>query len=249
MISGDIHPNPGPNIPNRHICSLCNACVRVNERVICCDVCDAWFHINCARRNCSVSSFKDSRVSWICERCDTPNFSQTIFSPTFTVHSNNYFSPISDHLGEPVACSRSVSIANLGLPSSSANTSSLGPLKVLTANANHFLAKHLELKQFIADNDVDILIACETKIDNTVQDAELGLCDFDFFRQDRNLNGGGMLVAVKKTLNSIRLDITTTCELVMVKLLTENTTPAIISALYRPPSSTLCIEELKRNLL
>ncbi len=124
-------------------------CIRVNERVICCDVCDAWFYINCTRINCSFSCFEDSTVSWIGEGCDTPNFSQTIFSPTFTVHSYNCFSQISDHLGEPVACSSPVSIANSGLLGSNTNTSSFGALKVLA--------------------DVDIFIAYETKIDNAVQ--------------------------------------------------------------------------------
>ena len=76
LISGDIHPNPGPNLSYRHTCRLCNACVRVNERVICCDVCDAWFHISCARINITVSRFEGSRVSSICERCDSSNFSQ-----------------------------------------------------------------------------------------------------------------------------------------------------------------------------
>ena len=103
----------------------------------------------------------------------------------------------------------------------------------------------MEVNKFIINNDVDIVIACETKIDNSVQDAELGLGDFDVYRQERNLNGGGVPVAVKKILRLVRLDITTTCELVVVKLLTENTIPAIIDAFYRPPSSNQCIEELK----
>ena len=58
-----------------------------------------------------------------------------------------------------------------------------------------------------------------------------------------------MLVAVKKILKSFRLDITTTCELLVAKLLTENTIPAIIGAFYRPPSSNQCMEELKNYLL
>eukprot|EP00795_Rhopilema_esculentum_P014940 gene14940-6085_t len=135
-----------------------------------------------------------------------------------------------DPLGEPVTCSSPVSLANSH--KTDLSTTPMGPLKVLTTNVNHFLAKHLELKRFIIDNDIDIVIACATKIDNSVQDAELGLSDFDVYRQDRDLNGGGMLVAVKKTLKSVRLDISTTCELVVVKLLTENTIPAIIGAFY-----------------
>ena len=79
LISGDIHPNHGPTLSNRHTCRLCNARVRVTEKVICCDVCDAWFHISCTRINSTVSRFEGSRVSWICERCDSSNFSQTCF--------------------------------------------------------------------------------------------------------------------------------------------------------------------------
>ena len=96
LISGDIHPNPGPNMSHRHTCRLCTACVRVNERVICCDVCDAWFHVNCGRINSTFSRFEGSRVSWICERCDSSNFSQTLFSSSLTIECNNYFSPISN---------------------------------------------------------------------------------------------------------------------------------------------------------
>ena len=117
------------------------------------------------------------------------------------------------------------------------STTLRGPLKVLTVNANHFITKQLELKQCVIDNNVNFVIACETKIDNSIQDAELGLCDCDVYRQDRNLNGGGVLAAVKIISKSVRLDITTTCERVVVKLLTENTIPAIIVAFYRPPSS------------
>ena len=212
---------------HRHTCRLCNACVRVNECVvICCDNCDAWFHISCARINSAVSRFDSSRVSWICERCDSSNFSQTLFSSSLTFEYNNHFSPISDLLGEPVACSSPVSFANSH--KADISTTPRGPLKVLTANVNHFIAKQLELKQSIIDNDFDIVIARETKIDNSVQDAELGLDVFDVYRQDRNFNEGGVLVVAKKILKSVRLDITTMCELVVVKLLTENSIPAVI---------------------
>ena len=87
-------------------------------------------------------------------------------------------------LGEPAACSSPVSFANSH--KTAISTTPRGPLKVLTANVNHFIAKQLELKQFIVNNDVDIVIACETKIDNSVQGAEFGLGNFDVYRQDRN---------------------------------------------------------------
>ena len=59
LISGDIQPNPGPNLSHRHTFRLCKACVRVNERVLYCEACDAWFHISCARIN---STFPDLKI-------------------------------------------------------------------------------------------------------------------------------------------------------------------------------------------
>ena len=48
MLSGDIRPNPGPrNIMDP--CGICKKAVRNNQRGICCDLCNTWFHV---RRQC-----------------------------------------------------------------------------------------------------------------------------------------------------------------------------------------------------
>ena len=120
--------------------------------------------------NFTVPDVDASRVSWICDRCGSSNFSQTLFSPTFSFESNNYFSSISDYFGTPVACSSPISLANSS-PHSTGLNYSMGPLNVLTVNVNHFLAKKLELNKYMVDHDIDILIASETKIDESVQDA------------------------------------------------------------------------------
>ena len=95
------------------------------------------------------------------------------------------------------------------------------------------------------------MIACETKIDENICDAELGLENFDIYRKDRNIHGGGVLVAVKKHLKSRKLEITETeCELVCIELIVENTRPVAICTFYRPPSSTLeVMENLKDALM
>ena len=74
---------------------------------------------------------------------------------SLTFECNNYFFPILDHLGEPVACSSPVSLATSHKVD--ITTTPRGTLKVLTANVNHFLAKQLELNQFIIDNNVNIV--------------------------------------------------------------------------------------------
>ena len=105
--------------------------------------------------------------------------------------------------------------------------------------------------QFLTDNNVDILIACETTIDENICDAELGLDDYDIYRNDRDTHGGGVLVAIKKKLKSSKLEIIgTVCERVCVKLMVENAKPVVICAFYCPPSSTCEImENMKETIM
>jgi len=80
-------------------------------------------------------------------------------------------------------------------------------LKILRVNVNHILANRAELLKILLDNSIDILIACETTIDENISDAELRFDKFDIYRKDRNIHGGGALIAVKKQLKSRKLEI------------------------------------------
>ena len=44
LLSGDIHPNPGPP---KHPCGTCDTSVRSNQRRVVCDTCGTWSHIKC----------------------------------------------------------------------------------------------------------------------------------------------------------------------------------------------------------
>ena len=72
-ISGDVQPNPGPNIDNRitTLCSVCQRAVRSNNRALECDVCKEWCHIKCGeislreyRRLQNIQTF-----DWTCPSC------------------------------------------------------------------------------------------------------------------------------------------------------------------------------------
>ena len=41
--AGDVELNPGP----KPACGLCDKTVRINQRGICCDSCNIWFHTKC----------------------------------------------------------------------------------------------------------------------------------------------------------------------------------------------------------
>ena len=58
-----------------------------------------------------------------------------------------------------------------------------------------------------------------------------------------------MLIAVKKDIKSVKLNIKINCELVFVKIISNNTVQVIIVSFYRPPSSNSDKVELDQSLL
>ena len=66
-ISGDIEVNPGPI---RFPCGKCNRAVRSNQRGICCDQCDRWFHIRCSNiSNDDYTLLSNNSETWVCLSC------------------------------------------------------------------------------------------------------------------------------------------------------------------------------------
>ena len=70
LLSGDICPNPGPrNILDP--CGICKKPVKSNQRGICCDLCNGWFHV---RRQCVDMQLESYRsysadnldLQWFC---------------------------------------------------------------------------------------------------------------------------------------------------------------------------------------
>ena len=121
------------------------------------------------------SCLADTNVAWICDLCDSSNFSRSFRLSISIIKPRNYFTLLSNQLGLPAA--HFSQIASRESFNSEVKSLSNLPLTILTANVNHLLSKRLELKQFIMDNDIDILIACETKINNSLLDSELVLDD------------------------------------------------------------------------
>jgi hypothetical protein len=65
----------------------------------------------------------------------------------------------------------------------------------------------------------DIIFGTESWIDSSVKDAQILPGGFNIYRNDRNLNGGGVLLAVKDTLlTSAVPELQTNCEIVWCKL-------------------------------
>lgn len=87
LTSGDINLNPGPKFP----CGCCEKPVRWNQKGICCDHCDKWYHKSCANvSSASYSVLNNSSASWICYECGLPNFDSFFFQSQELDVSNRF---------------------------------------------------------------------------------------------------------------------------------------------------------------
>ena len=92
-------------------------------------------------------------------------------------------------------------------------------LKILNINFQSLKTKQGEIRNLISNVNPDIIFGTKTWIDSSVKDAQILPGGFNIYRNDRNLNGGGALLAVKDTLlTSAVPELQTNCEIVWCKL-------------------------------
>ena len=98
LISGDIHPNPGPIDP----CSVCSHRVTWGNRSVQCTNCSLWVHLSCS--GLSPADFRKVSPghSWTCPMC--PSSSQP--SPPYHtlilyLHSFLYLYPFTLQIPHP----------------------------------------------------------------------------------------------------------------------------------------------------
>ena len=117
-------------------------------------------------------------------------------------------------------------------------------------NAHSIVRKISTLKRqfYLLTPQPDILVLTETWLQPNILSSELGLPDYDIFRYDRDLAalnvccGGGVLIAVRKTLFATAVPIVTTNEQLFIKFAVQSV-KLIIGAFYFQPDSALHIYE------
>lgn len=109
-------------------------------------------------------------------------------------------------------------------------------------------------------NHFDYIVLTETWLDSDVNDAELGMIDYNVFRLDRNVfnsvhsRGGGVLIAIHKKYSSRSLPSSfIECEQLTVMINIDNTNIIIHSCYISPSSSSelfhkYCIEIENLNI-
>jgi len=109
-------------------------------------------------------------------------------------------------------------------------------LRVSVLNANSVKNKHVMLAALCDNVEPDIIVVTETKLDSSVYTSEFLPSNYNAYRLDRNINGGGVMVAVRIcfTVDEVVLD-QVNCELLCVRIAIHEASPLYVAAYYRPP--------------
>ena len=116
------------------------------------------------------------------------------------------------------------------------------PLKLLNANRQSIPSKIGAWKHLLNTHEPDVVVATETWLNPSIFDAELEADDYTIYRRDRQKTiGGGVLIAVHKSINSTELKTNANCkianeqaETIWAKLILTSQQNIIIGACYRP---------------
>ena len=109
------------------------------------------------------------------------------------------------------------------------------PLRVININFCSVKGKRASIFNLIASLQPDIIIGTETHIDSSISDSEFLPPSYKAHRKDRNLHGGGVLIALKDELftNCIRVEEFES-EIIWLKLTTKDNKNLYLCAYYRP---------------
>ena len=229
LMAGDIESNPGPRKP-KYPCGVCSAAVKSSDPAVCCDQCGMWLHNRCSGLSPHMYELmKHTSGTWICPSCGMPSFSSSLFSAS--IDTSNSFNVLeTDVLPKPQHSSTpsKVTSHNTGVDRNK--------IKVISVNVNSLRGKTLLMEDLIFEQDPDVILCQETKLDSSVANAELFPSAYTVFRKDRTLSGGGVCVAVKSHLQAIQChDLENELEALWIQLQTSDHQPLYLCSFYRPP--------------
>ncbi len=112
-------------------------------------------------------------------------------------------------------------------------------LKIIIVNCNSIRSQQKQalFHSVINTENPDIILASETHIDSTFKNAEILPQSYDAYRKDRDIHGGGAMIAFKQDLilEEIPL-VNSNCELVLAKLKVVGSPTLYLGSYYRQPN-------------
>ena len=176
--SWDTETNPGQESrSDSHFpCGLCDVSVGWEDRGICCDTCNVWYHIDCQGMSPTMYSIYNrslgKSMAWECMRCCMPNFSTSLFDTTASLEVSNRFdtlsslsepdSPVPDNIGPPKAASSPIVQQSKEARPKTKKAVLNHPLRILIMNCQSVKNKKAEIHTIINSAKPDIILGNES---------------------------------------------------------------------------------------
>ena len=96
------------------------------------------------------------------------------------------------------------------------------------------------LAVLINEHNADIVIGCESHLDQSFLSSEILPSSYIIFRKDRTLGGGGVFIGIKNHFTAVEYHPTVSDgEIVWIKLIAGRNHSVFICSFYRPPSNDI----------
>ena len=177
----------------------------------------------------------------------------TVDSPSAPRHSSPVTSHTVHHSG-PNLSSVSSGASTSTQPHVTATRSANPAIKqanfrTIVVNCNSVKGKQAELAHLLSYTDADAVLMCETKLDSSVSVSEFLPPNYQCIaRKDRNIHGGGVLIAIKSNFIAEEVEIKSEGEIVWAKVTLSTGHAMYIGSFYNNDGSTRNVEFLEKSL-
>ena len=218
---------------SRAPCGTCDRSVLWTDKGVACESCGLWFHASCQYIGSRTyyNDLNNSDVTWHCVICGNINHSLVAFDHDVGGSSSTLSVPVSEGGFAPNRVSTQTK-------NSSHRRQGNRPLRLLNVNFHSAVGKRAEIANLIVSTKPDIVVGTETWLDNTISNAELFPAEYSIYRNDRNRNGGGVLIAVKNDIQCAELpELDVNGELIWIRIIKQCGRHVLVCAFYRPDVS------------
>ena len=182
-------------------CVSCSKSVRSNQRGLKCTKCSEWVHAPCAGIDSKKYDNPDYEfVDWKCSKCLFSFLPLNVIEEENANCTDNPLLPVVNQINQNNIMTDTGSSYIKDSVNLKFDELNQKGLKLLHLNVRSLLRNISEIRLLLTQNDVHILSVNETWLDNSVLNNEIDIDDFQVIRKDRNRNGGGTAIYIKKRL-------------------------------------------------
>ena len=225
LLSGDINLHPGPPLG----CSVCGG--NVNKRSLQCEACFIRTHKKCTEAIGLGTNYrcKDCLMTPEDLNLNFPDINNDLNVHNINNNNNNNTGDFSHNLKNPDTWKK---FQQRGL-------------HFIHLNINSLLPKIHELRHIAVETNAAVIGISESKLDDSVLNAEIEIEGYSLTRSDRNRHGGGVVCYIRENINyNLHTNFSQEFENIVLDLLLPNTKPILIGIFYNPPNKTGFLENL-----